>query len=134
VTKLITIAIVVVLIFVGCRIFVYYEQVANQQEEERKDAAAALVVGDQLPGIPSELEESLRAARNQGANGLTNWLKSYGTMIQDPRKAWIELDYVVMIGRDKPYEARRMFADIKERTPASSPVYPRIQRLQRSYE
>lgn len=133
-TKLISIAIVVILVFLGYRFFIYYEQVKNQEAEESQEAAAALVVGDQLPGVPSELEEGLRAARTQGAAGLTNWLKAYSGLIQDPRKAWIELDYVVMIGRANPQQARRMFADIKERIPPSSPVYPRLQSLQRSYE
>jgi len=54
--------------------------------------------------------------------------------VQDPRKAWIELDYCVMVAREDPAEAKRVFRDVKARTAASSPVWPRIQKLQKTYE
>ena len=40
----------------------------------------------------------------------------------------------ILFGKDNPAEAKRLFAAIKERTPASSPVYPRIKQLERTYE
>jgi hypothetical protein len=44
------------------------------------------------------------------------------------------LDYCVMIARKDPQEARRVFAAVKQRTPASSPVAPRIRDLSRTFE
>jgi hypothetical protein len=88
-----------------------------------------------MPGQnPTQLEATLRAAQSQGAEGLKNWLKTYGRAVQDPRKAWIELDYCTMISREDPNEAKRIFAEVKNRTPPSSPVWPRIQKLEKTYE
>jgi len=44
------------------------------------------------------------------------------------------LDYCTMIVRDDPTEARRIFKSVKERTPATSPVYDRVKKLEKSYE
>ena len=133
-TKLISILIIVVVLY-GCwHLFLYWEDVKNQKETQKKEAAAAQVNGDQLPGMPYALDRSLEAAKKDGAAGLRKWLKTYGPSIQDPRKAWIELDYVVAVARDDPNEARRVFGQVKERTPATSPVYPRIKQLEKTYQ
>jgi hypothetical protein len=55
-------------------------------------------------------------------------------MVQDPRKAWIELDYCIAVAREDPAEAKRAFASVKNRTPQSSPVWPRIKQLEKTYE
>lgn len=133
-TKIIGIAVVVLLFFGGFKLFLYFEQVKNERETEKKQAAAALVVGDQLEGLPQSLVSSLQVAQTQGAAGLRNWLKSFGHAVQDPRKAWIELDYIVMLARENPAEARKLFAEVKQRTPPSSPVWPRIKQLQVTFE
>jgi len=61
-------------------------------------------------------------------------LKSVGARVDDPRKAWIELDYVVGIAKDDPQKRKRIFADVKGRTPTTSPVYARIKTLEKTYE
>jgi hypothetical protein len=132
-TKLIAIFAVVIVLYGGWHLFLYWEKVRDQKETEKKQAAAALVVGDQLPGMPSTFNQSLQAAQAQGAAGLRNWLKTYGRSVQDPRKAWIELDYCVAVSHDDPSEARKVFAQVKERTPATSPVFPRIKQLEQAY-
>jgi hypothetical protein len=53
---------------------------------------------------------------------------------RNPSKAWIELDYCTLIAREDPAEARRLFAAVKERTPASSPVWDRVKKLEKTYE
>ena len=63
-----------------------------------------------------------------------NWLANHGRAVQDPRLAWIQLDYCLAISRENPAEAKKIFAAVKDRTPSSSPVYPRIQELAKSYE
>jgi hypothetical protein len=91
-------------------------------------------VPEQLPGMVSQLEPSLQAAKNQGAAAMKNWLKTYGYAIHDPRKAWIQLDYCLLLSRENPAEARRLFAEIKNRTPETSPVWRRIKQLEKTYE
>jgi len=131
---LITILIVAVVGFGAWQIFEYWQKVDAEKASEQKQAAAAVVNGDSLSGLPSGLDTSLQAAEKGGATSLGNWLKTYGNGVQDPRKAWIQLDYVVMITRDNPQEAKRLFADVKNRTQPNSPVWPRIQAMQKTYE
>lgn len=133
-TKLITIVIIALVLYGGWSLFLYYDRVKNEEATAKQEEAAAVVTEGQLSGVPQPLEASLTAAREQGAAGLTNWLKTYGPMIQDPRRAWIELDYCVMLSRSNPAEARRIFADVKERTGPTSPVWQRIKQLQQTYE
>jgi len=133
-TKLITILIIVAALFGVWELFFYWERIKNEEESQKKQTAAAVVVGEQLSGVPYPLESSLATARSQGAVGLRNWLKVYGSKIQDPRKAWIELDYCVLISRADPSEARRVFAEVKNRTPESSHVWPRIKQLEKTYQ
>ena len=133
-TKVIAIFIVVLVLYGGWHLFLYWEDVKNQEATTKKQAAAALVVGDQLPGMNPGLNQSLEAAQKRGAAGLRYWLKAYGRNIQDPRKAWIELDHVVAVARDDPGEARKVFRDVRDRTPATSPVYPRIKQLETTYQ
>ena len=124
----------VAVLYGAWNLFLYWEKVRDEKESIRKDAAAAAVTGDTLQGLPYGLDASLRAAESQGAAGLKEWLKAYGHLVKDPRKAWIELDYCVKVTRDDPAEARRVFASVKERTGPTSPVWPRIKQLAPTYE
>jgi hypothetical protein len=133
-TKLIAAFIIVVVIYGGWELFRYWEKVSHEEETKQKQDAAAMVVGDTLPGLSYKFEASLQAARKQGATGLRNWLKTYSQSVEDPRKAWIELDYCVAVARQDPAEAKRVFAQVKERTPPSSPVWPRMKQLEKAYE
>ena len=133
-TKLIAALIIVAVLFGGWHLYFYWEKVRDEKESVRKEAAAAEVTGDSLPGLPDKLGPSLQAAQNQGAAGLRNWLKTYGQAVKDPRKAWIELDYCVAVTREDPAEAKRVFGRVKERTTKSSPVWPRMQKLAKTYE
>ena|SRR5438477_10416464 len=134
ITKLIAAVIIVAVLFGGWNLFLYWEKVRDEKESVRKQAAVAAVAGDNLPGLPYGLEQGLRAAQSQGAVGLRNWLKTNGHLVQDPRKAWLELDYCVMVARDDPAEARRVFAAVRERTGPTSPVWPRVKQLAPTYE
>jgi hypothetical protein len=133
-TKLIGGVILALVLFGGWGLYKYWETFENKKQAEQKEAATKVVVPSQLPGMPSELQQSLDAAQKAGPVAFGNWLRTYGRSLQDPRKAWIELDYCVMLARIDPSEARRIFAEVKQRTSASSPVWPRIQELQQSYE
>jgi len=133
-TKLIAALILLGVLYCGWELFFYWEKVKNEEEVQKKHAAAAVLSEDQMTGLPYQLESSLRTAEAQGAAGLRNWLKTYRHVVQDPRKAWIELDYCLLISKDDPSEAKRLFAEIKNRTPESSPIWPRIKKLENAYE
>jgi hypothetical protein len=115
-------------------LFLYWDRVKNEEQVAKKQAAAAVVSGDQLSGVPYTMEPSLHAAEQHGPAALKNWLKTYDKVIADPRKGWLELDYCVEIAKEDPAEARRAFAEVKKRTPPSSPIWPRIKRLEKTYE
>lgn len=132
-TKLITAGIIIIALYVAWHIFAYWEQVRD--EKEAQVAASNVVVQEQaLSGMPYQLENTLQAAKRAGVNTFRQWLDAYGPMVQDPRKAWIELDYCVMLSRDNPKEAKRIFAEVKARTKPDSPVYPRIKQLESTYD
>jgi hypothetical protein len=132
--KLITILIIALALYGGYEWFQHWEKTRQAEEIARQAAAAADVKPENLPGLPQKLEPTLKAAQQQGAVTLGSWLKTYGNALQDPRKAWIELDYCVAVAREDPAEGRRVFASVKERTPPSSPVWPRINQLQKVFE
>jgi len=127
---LITIVLVVALYLFGKSIMDQYK--AKQQKEEAA-AKAATGPADGLDGMPSNFEPSLQAAQAQGAPALKSWLERYAPYIQDPKLAAIQLDYVVLVSRSDPAEAKRVFQAVKRRVPKNSPVYPRIQRLDSTY-
>ena len=133
-TKLIAALMIVAVLYGGWQFFLYWEKVKNEEETKQKQDVAALVMGDQLPGLPYNLESSLQAARKHGTAGLRNWFKIYGQSVEDPRKAWLELDFCVAVAREDPAEARRVFAGVKERLGPSSPVWPRMKQLEKTYE
>ena len=133
-TRLITILIVIVVLFIGYHLFQYWTQVKNEDEYAQKQTTAQVVRGDQLTGMPFELQQSYDAAQKRGADGLRDWLKAYGAKILDPRKAWIQLDYCLLVSREDISEAKRVFAEVKQRTSKSSPVWPRIKEMEKTYQ
>lgn len=130
----IIIAVVVAVGLGGWQIYEYWLKVQDEKEAAQKQAAASVVDPNSLPGLPGELNESLQAAEQNGPTALGGWLKFYGDKVQDPRKAWIQLDYVVMITRDDPQEAKHIFGEVKDRTLPDSPVWPRIKAMEKTYD
>ncbi|MBI2927721.1 MAG: hypothetical protein HYY24_18650 [Verrucomicrobia bacterium] len=137
--NIVVLAGVLALLYYGCN--AYKTKKAELEAQERvsmglppKDATNAPV---KLPGMnpayEANLEKSLEAAKGSAA-ALNGWLKQYRVYVADPRLADIELDYVLLIGRTDPAEAKRVFADVRRRTPPNSPVYERVKRLSRTYE
>jgi hypothetical protein len=131
---LIIILIVVAVGFGGWQLFEYWNQVQNEKDTDAKNAAAAVVNPDQLSGLPYGYDTSLHAAEQQGADALGNWLKLYGANVQDPRKAWIQLDYVLLLARSNPQEAKRVFNEVKDRTLPTSQVWPRIHDMEKTFQ
>ena len=106
----------------------------DTMDQRRAARAAVSISPGSLAGLPYQLEPSLDAAQTDGAKSLKFWLEKYGHAIQDPRLAWIELDYVLLVSRDDPIEAKKVFAQVKKRVPPDSPVYRRIKDLEKTYE
>ena len=131
-TKLITAGIIVIVLWVAYHLWTYWEQIRD--EKEAQVAASKVVIHEELlSGLPPNLEKSLQAAKQAGLGTFRRWLDTYGPSIQDPRKAWIQLDYCMMLARENAKEAARIFAEVQQRTPTNSPVYPRIQQLEATY-
>ena len=132
-TKIITAVIIIAELYGGWHLFLYWESVKNEEEVQKKELAQAAVAGDSLPGLPYQLEASLQTARQQGAAALGAWLKNNSANIQDPRKAWIELDYVLLLARENPAEAKRVFQTVRERVRENSPVHKRVVELEKTF-
>ena len=130
----------IILIFVAGAAFVgwkFKEQWDRAHEEANvpaKPGTTTTATTTVLPGMAPSLEATLEASKKRGADGLRDFLTRYGKTIQDPRLGSIELDYVVLLGGQNLTEARRIFARVKQRTPASSPNYSRIKQLANTYD
>jgi hypothetical protein len=134
-TKLISLVIIVVVLWGGWELWLYYDRLnRNQETAEEQEAAAKNINGDELPGMPYNLQAAYAAAVQQGPLAVKEWLDHYGSVVKDPRLAWIQLDYLVSIARDQPGEARRIFAEVESRMPADSPVHYRIKQLEPTYK
>lgn len=131
--------VIVILLIVGAAFgtWRYYKSVEGAKAAETETApppgVAATLTEDQLPRMHATLENSLSQARQRGAYGLRQWLNNYGNMVGDPRLAWIQLDYVILVGSTDLGEARRVFEQVKKRVPETSVLYPRIKKLEPSY-
>ena len=132
-TKLISALIIVVVIYLGWQLFQYWEKVDNEEAIKKREAAAQLNPAA-LPGMPYQLEQSYQTAQQRGIGATREWLKTHDQALQDPRKAWIELDFCVAIAREDPAEARRLFKAVQDRTPPNSPIQPRLKQLEASYQ
>jgi hypothetical protein len=133
-TKLIAALMVLAVLYGGWQLFFYWEKVKNEEETQKKQTVSSVIDPEGLSGLPQSLQPVLRGAEAQGALGLRTFLKNYGRSIQDPRKAWIELDLCLLVAREDPAEAKRVFNQVKDRTPETSPIWPRIKKLEKAFE
>jgi len=134
-TKLMGILVVVLVIWGGYELFELWDRYDKEGDlKQKEEEAARNFTPESLPGMPYELKDSYEKAKKNGTIAMGNWLKAYNSKLQDPRKAWIELDYVVDVAGKDPVEAKKIFADVKARIPTNSLVYPRIKQLQSTYE
>ena len=85
-TKIISAFIVIVVIFCGYQLFVYWEKVRDE-EQLQKEAAKRALNPESLQGLPYQLYESYNRAKDKDTASLRAWLKTYGPQLQDPRKA-----------------------------------------------
>ncbi|MFM2295869.1 MAG: hypothetical protein RLZZ350_2282 [Verrucomicrobiota bacterium] len=137
-----TIAGILLLVAVlGWRLFEYWSEIDANGDRGTTHEVSVVTPGYDartLAGMPpataSTLEGSLAKAQSSGPAALREWIKACRPMVNDPRMAWIELDYVVMVARENPAEAKKVFAEIKTRIAPTSPIYPRIKQLEKTYQ
>ena len=132
---LIAILVVLGVVFVGWKLLDYWDAV-DQQREAKEKAANAPIYPTSLAGVPSDLEGPLQEAYKKGAPGLKDWLEraKRSPQIKDPRLAYVQLDYVMLITKNDPMEAKRVFAEVKDRLSPMSPVYPLMKKLEKTFE
>ena len=130
-TRLITVLIIVVVAFCAWHGYKFAREEINKEDKEKVDTTP--IRGDQLSGLPYRLDASYHNVK-QDPETFRKWLKTYADQIEDPRRAWIELDFAVMITRENPAEAKQLFDQVKARTGPSSPVYPRVKELEKTYQ
>ena len=116
------------------QVFQFWEKSQQEPRVAAAPATATVSDGSQLPGLPPKLEPALEAAQQRGAAGLRDFLAANGKNVADPRLAWIQLDYVLVVAPSDPAEARRVFAQIKARLKPGSPAYTRMKQLEKTYE
>lgn len=133
-TKAIGVLIILAVGYVGYLLFLQWDKARLEHDGRQKDEAAAIVQGDNLPGLPSPLEQGYRSAKDHGATAFQNWFKANERSMADPRKAWIELELCVAMTRVSPAESRKIFINVKDRVPPSSPVWSRVKELEKTFE
>jgi hypothetical protein len=136
---IISIVIVALLAVGGWKFWQVWEKYSNDKDLAAQQAeAVSKIVPEALQGMPTGWEQGYETANNAAKAGdltmLRAWLKMHGQQVDDPRRAWIELDYMIMISKTDPQEAKTIFETVKDRTPQDSPVYPRVKQLEKTYE
>ena len=96
-------------------------------------AGDANVPADSMAGLPPRLEAPLKAAYAQGATALSNWLRTSRAYVGDPRLGAIELDLAALLSRTDPAAAKRIYQEVRKRTPSDSPLYARVKKLEAVY-
>lgn len=127
--QFLTVVLIAAAIWGGVTFYKYAKSEVARDERRTDDRYAP----GKLPGLPKEMEAALAAAQQEGAASLKNWLTRNRSEIADPRLTEIELDYVVLVGRTNPTEARRELNQIKQRIVPQHPQYKRFQELDQAY-
>jgi len=92
-TVWVLVCMVVGVAFGAYKIWDYWDTVQNDREKSKANTAPQ-IVGEQLQGLPRQLEPALKEAEKGGAKPLKDWLdkaKRAG-IIKDPRLAWVEIE------------------------------------------
>ena len=132
----ISIIIIILVCVGGFKLWEYWDKVSLEKEQTEIAADGSDIKEYQLSGMPYELEQRYTAAKQKGVAGIKDFMDAYrkAPKFEDPRKAWVELDYALLITGSDPLEAKRIFLDVKERTPTNSVIYPRIRAMSKTYE
>jgi len=133
-TKAIWILIGLVVAYMAFLLVKQWNRTQLEHAREEKQKTAATINAESLPGMPYGLESGLRTAKERGPRAFQDWFRANEKSLFDPRKAWIEMELCVAMTRENPAEAKRIFASVKGRTPPSSPVWPKVKELERTFQ
>jgi hypothetical protein len=133
---LVTILVVLAIGIGGYKLFDYWDKTSQDQEVTKKAEDGSDIQESDLPGMPYTLEPKYNAAKQKGATGVRDFLEAYGKApkFEDPRKAWVQLDYAMMIAGSDPVEAKKVFLDVKQRIRTNAPIYRRIRAMSKAFE
>ena len=133
---LITILVILGVVVGAYKLFDYWDQTSQDQEVNKRLEDGSDIVETELPGMPYTIEYKYGQMKAKGVSGLKEFLDAYGKApkFQDPRKAWVELDYVVMIAGSDPVQAKKIFADVKGRIRTNAPIYRRIRKMSATFD
>ena len=132
----VSVLLIIIAIAGAFKLWDYWERVSQEKEEAAKVSDGSDILERDLPGMPWQLESAYGQARGKGAAGLKDFLEKYGKApnFKDPRKAWVQLDYVVLIAGSDALEAKKVFLDVKGRVKTNAPIYRRIRAMSSAYE
>lgn len=133
---LISILIVLIVGIVGFKLYERWNAAKEQRYLAERAASGADINPDTLEGMPWQLVPKMHEAEQAGPDALKRFIDSCKRYpdVKDPRLAWLELDYAVLISSKDPVEAKKIFQDVKKRTPPDSKIWPRINQLAKTYE
>jgi hypothetical protein len=126
-----TVLLVAVVLWLGWK-FNHYAKARIRSKPAAEEGSEAAAAG-KMRGMAAALEPAYEDAKRGGGENLWKWIEQHRADLRDPRLADIELDYVVLVGSSNPAEARRVLATLKARLAPTSPVYKRLQQLEKAY-
>lgn len=132
--KAIWVLIIAVVCYGAYLLFQQWDQARLEHDGKKKAEATAVVTGESLQGMPYPMESALRSAKDKGPVAFHAWFTANGKLLADPRKAWIELELCVAMSRENPSEAKKIFANVKNRVPPSSPAWSKMKELEKTFE
>ena len=133
---LITILVILFVVMGAYKLFDYWDQTSQDQEVTKRAADGSDIQESMLPGMPYQLEQKYGQAKQKGPSAVKEFLDAYGKApkFEDPRKAWVQLDYVVMIMGSDPVEAKTIFLDVQSRIRTNAPIYRRIRSMEHTFK
>jgi len=139
--KIIAAGILGLLVYGGFVLFTHFKEFEKQEKAgvgsdytKTEEQKAREATAGPLPGLPHQYEKSLEQAKAAGPEEVEKWLRTFGRYCKDPRRAEIELDYAATIVRTDLDKAKQVFDGVRKRTPADSPLFPRIKSLEAAYQ
>ena len=132
-SKLLLVLLIASVVYGVYRISKVYEAADVEERARVREAASEVSPEASLPALSPQAEATLAAAAAAGAPALKTWLEANARFIPEPRLSAIQLDYAQLLIRSNPAEARRIYEAVKARTPAGSPLAPRLARLSKTF-
>lgn len=121
--NLIGLAMIAAVLYGAYKLWEVYDASNTTQRMEQK-VQANREFGQHLQGLDYRLEQRLRESYAKGVLGLAAFIKDYGNSpsFLDPRLAWVEMDYAMLLIQRDPIKAKKVFQQVRSRIGPNSPV------------